>query len=61
MTGVGLAGVPAASILFFPYPEYHLPTERRELVDERRLADAVDLAVALVESQLGHPVERPGG
>jgi aminopeptidase YwaD len=53
------AGVPAASILYFPYPEYHLPSERRELVDERRLADAVDLAVALVESQLERPVERP--
>ena len=52
------AGVPAVSILFFPYPEYHLPSERRELVDERRLEDAVELAVALVESQLTRPVER---
>jgi Iap family predicted aminopeptidase len=52
-------GVPAASILHFPYPEYHLPSERLELVDERRLADSVDLAAALVESQLEDPVARP--
>jgi hypothetical protein len=51
-------GIPAASILFWPYPEYHLPDERLELVDERRLADAVDLAEALVESQLALPVRR---
>ena len=49
-------GVPALSIVHFPYPEYHLPSERLELVDERRLADSVDLAVALVESQLERPV-----
>ena len=48
--------VPALSIVHFPYPEYHLPSERLELVDERRLADSVDLAVALVESQLERPV-----
>ena len=52
------AGVPATSILFFPYPEYHLPSERRELVDERRLEDAVDLAIELVQSQLASPIER---
>jgi hypothetical protein len=51
-------GVPAASILHFPYPEYHLPAERIELVDERRLQDAVDLTLALVESQLARPVPR---
>lgn len=51
-------GVPAVSILHFPYPEYHLPEERLELVDERRLGDAVDLAHALVESQLARPVAR---
>jgi Peptidase family M28 len=49
-------GVPAVSILHFPYPEYHLPEETIELVDERRLDDAVDLAVALTESQLARPV-----
>jgi hypothetical protein len=50
--------VPAACILHFPYPEYHLPGEAIALVDERRMEDAVDLAVALVESQLERPVAR---
>lgn len=50
--------VPAASILHFPYPEYHLPQERFELVDERKLEDAVELALGLVESQLSRPVPR---
>ncbi len=52
------ASVPAASVLFFPYPEYHLPAERAELVDEGKLADAVELAAALVESLLADPVAR---
>ena len=43
------AGVPAMSILHFPYEEYHLPEESPALVDERLMADAVDLAVAMVE------------
>jgi Peptidase family M28 len=51
--------IPAVCILHFPYPEYHLPDERLELVDEHKLSDAVDLAVALVESQLARPVGRP--
>jgi Iap family predicted aminopeptidase len=51
-------GIPAASILHFPYPEYHLPTERIELIDEARVEDAVELALALVEGQLEHPVAR---
>jgi hypothetical protein len=50
------AGVPAATIVHFPYPEYHTPRERPELVDEKRLADTVELAAALVESQLERPV-----
>jgi hypothetical protein len=50
------AGIPAMSILHFPYEEYHLPEDKTSLVDEQRLADAVDLAVALVESQLAAPV-----
>jgi aminopeptidase YwaD len=53
-----LEKVPAACILHFPYPEYHLPEERLDLVDEQKLSDAVDLAMALVESQLRRPVER---
>ncbi len=52
-------GVPAVSILHFPYAEYHLPEERLELVDERKLDDAVELALALVESQLSRPVPPP--
>jgi hypothetical protein len=51
--------IPAISILHFPYPEYHLPSERMELVDEQKLADAVELAVDLVESQLERPVPKP--
>ena len=51
-------GVPAATILHFPYAEYHTPRESIELVDEQRLADAVDLAAALIDSQLERPVER---
>jgi Iap family predicted aminopeptidase len=48
--------VPAATILHFPYDEYHLPADTPELVDERLLDDAVALGLALVESQLAHPV-----
>jgi hypothetical protein len=50
--------VPAATILHFPYDEYHLPAESPDLVDEQLMDDAVDLAVALVESQLSQPVPR---
>lgn len=52
------AKVPALTLLHFPYDEYHLPEETPALVDERLLDDAVTLAVALVESQLAHPVAR---
>jgi len=52
------AKVPAVTICHFPYDEYHLPDDRPELVDERVLSDSVDLAVALVESQLAQPVAR---
>jgi len=52
------AKVPGVSILHFPYPEYHLPTETLALVDEQKLADSVELAVALVESQLAEPVTK---
>jgi Peptidase family M28 len=50
--------VPAATILHFPYDEYHLPSESPTLVDERLMDDSVALAVALVESQLAAPVPR---
>ena len=52
------AGIPALSILHFPYEEYHLPEDTLELVDENRMRDAVDLAVAMVESQLADPIPR---
>jgi hypothetical protein len=50
--------VPAATILHFPYDEYHLPAESPELVDERLMEDALTLALALVESQAERPVPR---
>ena len=50
------AGIPAISILHFPYEEYHLPEESPDLVDERSLHDAVELAADLVSSQLSVPV-----
>jgi hypothetical protein len=48
--------IPAVCILHFPYPEYHLPEETTDLIDEQKIADSVELAVALVESQLERPV-----
>ncbi len=50
--------VPAATILFFPYDEYHLPADSPKLVDPKLMDDAVALAVALVESQLVQPIAR---
>jgi hypothetical protein len=50
--------VPAATILHFPYDEYHLPAESPELVDAQLMDDAVALALALVESQLQQPIPR---
>ncbi|MDQ5821725.1 MAG: M28 family metallopeptidase [Actinomycetota bacterium] len=50
--------IPAVSVLHFPYDEYHLPVDTLELVDERLMDDAVDLATALVESQLAWPIPR---
>jgi Iap family predicted aminopeptidase len=55
------AKVPAATICHFPYDEYHLPEDTPDLVDENLMRDAVDLAFALVESQLARPVAREGG
>jgi hypothetical protein len=52
------AGVPAATILHFPYDEYHLPAESPALVDPKLMDDAVSLALALVDSQLAHPIPR---
>jgi len=50
-------GIPAATVSHFPYDEYHLPTERLELIDEQRLADSVELAALLIESLLEQPVQ----
>ena len=52
-------GIPSASLSHFGYEEYHLPSERLELVDEQRLSDSVELATLLIESLLEQPVE-PG-
>jgi Zn-dependent M28 family amino/carboxypeptidase len=49
-------GIPAATVSHFGYDEYHLPTERLELVDEQRLADSVEVATLLIESLLEQPV-----
>ena len=46
------------SILHFPYEEYHLPEDSLALVDERRLADAVELAIDMVQSLVDDPVPR---
>jgi Iap family predicted aminopeptidase len=53
--------IPAATLCHFPYDEYHLPSERLELVDERVLADTVELATRLIESLLEDPVEAEPG
>jgi hypothetical protein len=52
------AKIPAATILHFPYDEYHLSADIPALVDDRQLEDAVALGLALVESQLSDPVAR---
>jgi Iap family predicted aminopeptidase len=52
------SGVPAATILHFPYDEYHLPAESPDLCDPTLMDDALALAEALVESQLARPVGR---
>ena len=48
--------IPAATVSHFPYDEYHLPSERLELIDEQKLADSVDVAALLVESLLEEPL-----
>jgi hypothetical protein len=50
--------VPAATILHFPYEEYHLPVESPSLADPQLMDDAVALALAVVESQLAEPIPR---
>jgi Iap family predicted aminopeptidase len=50
--------VPAATVLHFPYDEYHLTSESPDLVDETLMDDACALALALVETQLANPIPR---
>jgi Zn-dependent M28 family amino/carboxypeptidase len=47
-------GVPAVTILHFPYDQYHLTSDLPDLVDEQQLDDAVALGLALVEAQLAN-------
>jgi Iap family predicted aminopeptidase len=51
--------VPAVTLAHFPYDEYHLPADTADLLDEKLMTDAVDLAVALAESQLERAIARP--
>ena len=46
------AGIPAACLVRWPYPEYHLGSDRPELVDEALLTPATELATRLVEELL---------
>jgi hypothetical protein len=46
------AGIPAVTVLHFPYDEYHLTSDLPALVDGRQFEDAVALGLALVEAQL---------
>lgn len=46
------AGIPAACLLRWPYPEYHLETDQPAVVDESLLAAATELALRLVEELL---------
>jgi Iap family predicted aminopeptidase len=46
------AGVPAVTLLHFPYDQYHLTSDVATLVDERQLEDSVSLGLALVDHLL---------
>jgi hypothetical protein len=46
-------GIPAACVIRWPYPEYHLPTDNPSIADEVLLAPAAELASRLVEELLG--------
>jgi Iap family predicted aminopeptidase len=49
-------GVPSASFVHFPYPEYHSTQETLDLVDDDRMTDTVGLATATVEYLLESPI-----
>jgi hypothetical protein len=42
-------GIPAASISFFPYPQYHLPTDVLSLVDPATFKSGVALARMIID------------
>jgi len=46
---LSLEGVPAVALVFWTFPEYHLPTDVPALVDAAKLDDATALALAIVE------------
>ncbi len=48
-------GIPAACVIRWPFPEYHLPADRPDLADEALLTSAVELAARLVEELLALP------
>jgi Iap family predicted aminopeptidase len=45
-------GIPAACVIRWPYPEYHLPTDKPGIADEALLETAAELASRLVEELL---------
>ena len=45
-------GIPAACIVRWPYPEYHLPADNPAIADEALIEPAVELAARLVEELL---------
>jgi hypothetical protein len=49
-------GIPSASFVHFPYPEYHSTRETLDLVDDDRLTDTVALATGTVEYLLESPI-----
>lgn len=46
------AGIPAVALTVHPYAEYHTPAETVDLVDARRLDEAVDVACRIVQRLL---------
>jgi Iap family predicted aminopeptidase len=46
-------GIPAACVARWPFPEYHLPVDTPDLVDDALLEQATELAARLVAQLLG--------
>jgi len=51
--------VPAACIMRWPFPEYHMPSDVPGIVDEGLLEEGVDLAARLVEELLDEDQSSP--